>query len=311
MSVEPLSKPSADSLSVKDYRLAQLAYQEHSLLGSPQKDIEGEECGKVIGAFVNSSEAARKRNLVTVAAPIQKRISLSVITMQVCQLSHTTDALHLCLLGAWVSALGYRRPMMSVLSSSFRLVDQNSFDSNKPRVIRLPRSVATELTLLAVMMPLAISDLSAPYHPDIFCSDASADKGAFCTARIPTHLVPILWKTERSKGAYTRLLSPAEIALSRLDEPTYEQSSENIHPEKPLAFSYDFLEIYAGAALITQHLSLMGVVCGPPVELSFSSQYDMQHVHVVAWITFLLSEGRSFPLPTMHYLQNNAPPCSS
>ena len=143
LSVEPLSKPSADSLSVKDYRLAQLAYQEHSLLGSPQKDIEGEECGKVIGAFVNSSEAARKRNLVTVAAPIQKRISLSVITMQVCQLSHTTDALHLCLLGAWVSALGYRRPMMSVLSSSFRLVDQNSFDSNKPRVIRLPRNDAT------------------------------------------------------------------------------------------------------------------------------------------------------------------------
>ena len=292
LSVEPLGKSIAESLSVKDYRVAQLAYQEHSLLGSPQKDIEGQECGKVIGAFINSSEAARKRKLVTLAAPIQKRISLSVITMQVCQLSHTTDALHLCLLGAWVSALGYRRPMMSVLASSFRLVDQNCFDPNKPRVIRLPRCVATELTLLAVMMPLAISDLSAPYHPNIFCSDASADKGAFCTARIPEHLIPILWKTERSKGAYTRLLSPAEIALSRLDEPTYEQSLDSTHPEKPLAFSYDFLEIYAGAALITQHLSSMGVSCGPPVELSFSAQYDMQYVHVVAWITFMLSEGR-------------------
>lgn len=273
LSVENVHSDPSQSVSSQDFQKAQEAYTEHSLLGSPQKDIEGADCGRVIGAFVNSSKAARDRKLVTVAAPIQKRISLAVITMQVCQLTHTTDSLHLCLLGAWVSVLGYRRPLMSVLAHSFKLVDSRSFDPNNPQVIRLPRCVVTELTLLSVLMPLAVADLSAQYHhPEIFCSDASSQKGAYCSARIPERLIPILWKTERSKGAYTRLLSPAETVLARLDENVLCHPFVDESPQKPIAFHYDFLEVYAGA--------------------SFSAQYNMEYAHVAAWISFMLSEKR-------------------
>lgn len=292
LSVENVHSDPSQSVSSQDFQKAQEAYTEHSLLGSPQKDIEGADCGRVIGAFVNSSKAARDRKLVTVAAPIQKRISLAVITMQVCQLTHTTDSLHLCLLGAWVSVLGYRRPLMSVLAHSFKLVDSRSFDPNNPQVIRLPRCVVTELTLLSVLMPLAVADLSAQYHPEIFCSDASSQKGAYCSARIPERLIPILWKTERSKGAYTRLLSPAETVLARLDENVLCHPFVDESPQKPIAFHYDFLELYAGAALITRHLLDLGVSCGPAVELSFSAQYNMEYAHVAAWISFMLSEKR-------------------
>ena len=292
LSVESVHSEPSQSLSSQDFQKAQEAYTEHSLLGSPQKDIEGADSGRVIGAFVNSSKAARDRKLVTVAAPIQKRISLAVITMQVCQLTHTTDSLHLCLLGAWVSVLGYRRPLMSVLAHSFKLVDSRSFDPNNPQVIHLPRCVVTELTLLSVLMPLAVADLSAQYHPEIFCSDASSQKGAYCSASIPQRLIPILWKTERSKGAYTRLLSPAETVLARLDENVQCHPFVDESPQKPIAFHYDFLEVYAGAALITRHLLDLGVSCGPAVELSFSAQYNMEYAHVAAWICFMLSESR-------------------
>ena len=263
LSVEPACAAKESSVSSQDFRRSQVAYKEHDILGSPQKDIEGEESGRVIGAFVNSTKDARNRNLVTLAAPIQKRISLAAITVQVCQLSHTTDSLHLCLLGAWISVLGYRRPLMSVLSSSFKLVDSRTFNPSHPRIIKLPRSVVTELTLLATMMPLAMSDLSAPYHPEIFCSDASSTKGAFCRASISPELIPVLWKTERSKGAYTRFLSPAETVLSRFDESLHCHTFDAAAPQKPLAFHYDFLEIYAGAALITLRASSRVVLFVP------------------------------------------------
>ena len=126
--------------------------------------------------MVNSGEDATNRNLVTLSAPPCKRLSLSAITLQVSQLTHTTDSLHLCLLGAWVSALGYRRPLLSLLDRSFHLVDQNAFDANHPRMVKLPRAVACELCLVATLMPLAVTELSAPYHTEVFCSDASEKK---------------------------------------------------------------------------------------------------------------------------------------
>ena len=176
---------------------------------------------------------------------------------------------------------------------SFHLVDQNRFDQNHPRMIRLPRSVACELCLVATLMPLALTEISAAYHPDIYCSDASDAKGAFCKARVPEEIVRIVWKSERSKGAYTRLLSQAEVLLKRMDELDLVADDKPIaSPHKPIAFHFDFVEIFAGASLITTYMSKMGFVCGPPIELSASSQYNLEWNHVVAWITFLLGEKR-------------------
>ena len=292
VSVEPQEKPSQDSTASSVYRTAQRAYGDKGLLGSPQKDLDAVSLGKAIGATLNSSPEALSRKLVTLGAPPPKRISLSVITLQVSQLSHTTDALHLCILGAWVSVLGYRRPMLSLLSKSFHLVDQMRFDQNHPKLIKLPRSVACELCLVATLMPLAITDLSAAYHSEIFCSDASDKKGAFCKAVIPDEHIRALWKSERCKGAYSRLLSPSEVILKRMGELDFVSPEDIQTPQRPIAFHFDFLEIFAGASLITKYLSEMGFVCGAPVELSSLDQFNMKWPHVVAWITFLVAEKR-------------------
>ena len=76
-----------------------LAYEEHSLAGSPEKDLWGATSGKIIGAFLDSSEQATKNGLITVSSPKEKRYALSWVRLQLCQLPATTDSLHLCLLG--------------------------------------------------------------------------------------------------------------------------------------------------------------------------------------------------------------------
>lgn len=85
-------------------------------------------------------------------------------------------------------------------------------DANKPKLVGLPRQVANEFVLLACLAPLALSDLGAEDFPAVFATDASMHKGAICWAQSP-QVLRALWKSCKSKGSDTRLLSPAEQVL--------------------------------------------------------------------------------------------------
>ena len=78
-------------------------YSKHGIIGSDDKDIKGERRAKVIGAYVNASDQAQDRGHVLISAPPAKRYALAWVSFQLCQLTHTTDALHLCVLGGWTS----------------------------------------------------------------------------------------------------------------------------------------------------------------------------------------------------------------
>ena len=107
VSIEPDGTLPGHSQAYRDYLVSQQIYLRYKLLGSPHKDI----LGLSSGAWVNADESTRKRGLATVSAPPQKRLGLSHVTLAVSSLTHTSDSLHLCLVGGWVSAMGYRRPM--------------------------------------------------------------------------------------------------------------------------------------------------------------------------------------------------------
>lgn len=292
LSVESRDCKREDSNAHKVFVKSQRAYKSAGLLGSPSKDVDAETSGKLIGAFVNAAPSTLDRGLCTVGAPPAKRIALSHLTFEICKLSHTTDCLHLCVLGAWVSILCYRRPLMSLLNHSFRLVDMDAYNPDRPQLIPLPRKVACELAMVASLCVFAVFDLAAEYDPKLYCTDASSQKGAIVSTPAGRRIVEILWKSMRSKGAYTRLLSPAECVLKNLGElePSPEEKVPSI--ERPLAYHFDFVEIYAGASLISDCLNAKGFVCGPPIELSRSPQYDMQEVWIIEWLTFLVSEKR-------------------
>ena len=293
VSVEPNGVDNSESRARRCYDRAQEAYAATDLLGSPSKDVLGDNSGKIIGAFINSEPSTLARGLCTAGAPPQKRVSLSFITLAMCRLTHTTDVLFLCLLGGWVSVLSFRRPLMQILNKSFHLVNQNSVDQNKPQLIKLPRAVASELVLLAVLIPLAVCDLGAEYLDRIFCTDASNEMGAICSAPISREIAQALWRTCRSKGSYSRLLSPAEVILKRCG--VLEEKDPNvpvISIDRPLACNYDFLEVYAGAATITRQMDFLGYCCGPPIDLSNSEEFNLMWPHVLEWISSLVSSGR-------------------
>ena len=276
------------SMSRRCFETAKDTYESCKLLGSPDKDIDAES-GKVIGAHINAGSAASSYGLITVGAPPSKRYSLAMISLRVAQLSHTTDALHVCLMGGWSSTLLYRRPLMSLFSEGYKLVDATSIDPNHPKLIKLPRSVAQELCLAAVLVLFAVSNIAAPFSQKIYCSDASIEKGAYCSTTIGEELAEVLWKSTRSKGAYHRLLTPAESLARRLGLFEEKGDLQQSSPEKPIAFHYDFIEVFAGSSRISDALARLGLVVGPPVDLSHSPEYNMEWVHVISWLTFLAS----------------------
>lgn len=163
LSVENDGYISTSSVAHGLYQTSQDIYSKYGLLGSPQKDILGEECGKVIGAWINSSKEARSRGLATVSAPAQKRLGLSHVSLKIAQLAATTDVLHLCLVGGWASVMGFRRPTFSLFNHAYHLVSTSNYNPNKPRIIGLSRKVANELVLAAVLHPLMMTDIGCKY----------------------------------------------------------------------------------------------------------------------------------------------------
>ncbi|CAK9104540.1 Protein disulfide-isomerase 5-4 (AtPDIL5-4) (Protein disulfide-isomerase 7) (PDI7) (Protein disulfide-isomerase 8-2) (AtPDIL8-2), partial [Durusdinium trenchii] len=90
MSRESLSTTLEESRANAKIQKALQAYKDLGILGSPEKDVLSDKA-KIVGAVVNASHKARDQGLVTVGAPIEKRISLSVISLQLC--STTADEL--------------------------------------------------------------------------------------------------------------------------------------------------------------------------------------------------------------------------
>ena len=294
VSVEGALSEPMDSRAVALYLRAQEAYRSHALKGSTEKDVVGETRGKLIGAELNSTDEARKRGLVSLGVPVQKRLALSWMTLQIAQLLMVSDTLWLCCLGGWVSALAFRRPFMAVLQESFSFVDHNDYNPLKPKLKALPRRVAGEATLLAVLSPLMPSNLAADRHPYVFCSDASLEKCAVLQAEAPVELSRVLFKSCKSKGAYTRLQSRGEQVLKEVfgDEPERLPEERSHRVDRPLAYRFDFLEVFAGSAKVTAFVAKHPwVSVGPPIDLTYSTHYDLEAEFVMQWISHLLCNG--------------------
>ena len=110
------------SASHAQFLTASQAYADHEILGSKEKDVIGSDKAKVTGAELDTSAAVRELNMATLASPTTKRLALAYVSMELAKLRWTTDQLHLCLIGGWVHSLLFRRPMMSLLDSSFGFV---------------------------------------------------------------------------------------------------------------------------------------------------------------------------------------------
>ena len=287
ISIESPEVASHRSRSALLHSKALAVYETYNILGSPAKDIIGADKGKIIGAQLDSTPATRARGQCLLSAPSNKRLALAWVSIHVAMLTHTTDSLHVCLLGGWTSAMLFRRPFMSLIKGGYSLVAADSVDAQHPKLISLPRAICDELVMLAVMAPLMSSNLGAGLLSKIFATDASMEKGAVLEAEMQYDIAMTMHKALRSKGAYTRLSQVGDLIGEDL-----EHNDPVLEVERPLAHHYDFLELFAGAARISHFMSLKGWVVGPPLDISFSPEYDIKLEHVARWITFLISTKR-------------------
>ena len=299
ISREPRRLAPEQSAAARYFSQSQAVYKKYDLIGSPQKDVIGEKRARVIGAEINSNDHAARRGITSVGSPIGKRLSLSWVTFQIAQLPATTDSLHLCLLGGWTSMILYRRPFMSLLTAVHKLVDAASVDADAPKTVALPRSVANELCLMSVLAPLMVSDIAADFSEEIFATDPSNTKGAIVSTTTLPSVAQELWRCCRTKGAYSRLKTDYELLVERLG--IAEDVGEDVNappaafsgqrPAKPIAFKFDFIEIYAGSARVSSAASSMGLVVGPPVDIAYSGELDLSLVRVISWLSYMVTSG--------------------
>ena len=281
--------------AVRAFELAKAIYQKEGLLGSDPKDIRDASQAVLVGAELDASKATRALGLALSGAPKSKRLAMSCVTLELARLPATADHLHMCVLGGWVSILLYRRPLMSLLSRSFQLVDSSSVVPGHSRVIPQPRAIASELAMLSVLAPLAVADLSAPWSEALFATDSSDLKGAIVSAQVPATLTQRLWTSALKVSENARLLSRERAALMRFD-PEFEILPDPQRPSaarvrRPLALRFHFIEVGVGSGKVTARLRDRGWATGPVLNISESPEYDWSSAQVFLWVVHLVSSG--------------------
>ena len=302
------------SRSVGSLRRAKAVYEREGLIGSDEKDIVGALQFKVCGAEIDSSVQSARRGVVSAAAPRQKRFSLALLSAQVSSLPYTSDALHACLLGSWISVLMMRRQIFSVMNEVFHVVPAMQLDTDSPVLRPLSRAAAQEFALLACLAPIAVSNLAVPFSDHLYATDASMEKGGVVKARCSEKVLRALWRSADKKGSSVPMSSRAAHLLSEYEstheilpsqEGSWQQKQTEIQEvDRPLGLSFQFLEVCGGSGVVTAELVKLGVICGPVFDLSFSNKYDLRDKRIVEWIVHMMEQGRldSFLV---------APPCTS
>ena len=316
ISREPLSLAGheGDSLSVSAFKAAKSVYLREGLIGSDGKDVEGALNYKVCGAEIDSSVQSVRRGVVLAGAPLDKRMSLAVLSAAAASLPYTSDALHACLLGSWISILMMRRQVFAVLNESFKVIPQELLDTENPSLWPLPRAAAEEFLLLACLAPVAASNLAVPFPEALYATDASNEKGGIAEASCGEEVLRALWLAADRKGSSVPIEAGFREALSQYDplhevlptqkdgDPKGLRAVEEV--DRPLGLCFEFIEICGGSGVVTKELVKRGIICGPVFDLSFSDAYDLCDLRVLRWFIHMLESDRlrSFLV---------APPCTS
>ena len=75
---------------------------------------------------------------------------------------------------------------MAVLDFVFKTVPNEPSSPFEDALFHLPRRHANELALAAAILPVSSSNLLAPVSNQVFASDASQERGAFCSCEAPS-----------------------------------------------------------------------------------------------------------------------------
>ena len=302
VSPQPSSFPMERSNAFLHLARARAAYEKHSLPGSTEKDVVAARTFKAAGAEVDSSPEVGSLGLCLVGSPLQKRLGLGLLSLRLAVLEGISSRLASRVSGSWVSVLLYRRCIGSVVEDLFALGAKYEEDGGDV-IMPLTRRVSQELTFLAVLAPIAVSDLASSFSRRIFATDSSIEKGAIVETTLGGDVAKGLWLGGDRRGCYTKLQNPFRVLRKQvhpgLDEDLLEEGDEAEVEESPGAvvhrgtpFYFDFVEVCGGAGSVSHAMNLLGFSVAPTLDLSDSSHYDLKNHRLLEWIFHMLEEGR-------------------
>ena len=308
ISKQGLAKDRLSSAAATALARARLIYDEAKLLGSAEKDIEAACTFKAAGAEVISTMKAVNLGITTVGAPLAKRIGLSTLSLRAARLPSTTAKLLSRLAGNWVSVLLYRRCCNAWVDDLFRAA-ADAEDSGQNCAVHLSRKVADELTRLAILAPIIVSNIAVHQEPKIYASDASLGKGAFVSTEVPADVSEAIWLGSDKRGSYVTLDGFPRNLLAAAGEETYDdgglgEAALELGPSRALLLYYDFVEFFGGSARISKCLVQRGFTVAPPLDLDQSEHYNLSSPRLLEWCFYMLETGRFRSFMT-------EPPCTT
>ena len=203
--------------SIGRLKTAKQAYSDQCLIGSDEKDVIGADVFKFAGAEVVSSEESVRRGVVALGAPSSKRLGLALMSAAVASLRTTSDAVIASVVGSWVSVLLYRRPLMAVMNHLFQVIPPEELDTERSVLRPLRRSAAEELQILAVLAPVAMSNLAVPFSKEIYATDASNTGGGIAVADADEDVVKMAWRSADRKGGNVPLMRRTQAIIASHD----------------------------------------------------------------------------------------------
>ena len=188
---------SPDHVGPQRMAKARDAYSRAALQRNPKKAFNEDTLTRFWGVEIDGDKGMMRASSL-------RLWPITVITTRVCLLGLATVGLLEALAGAWVSLLGVRRKLFSVLDIIFEplvIADQKA-------VIRLSPELISEMMAAAVLGTLACVNLRAKFADFVVATDASLHWMAGVRASAPSRFTQELSRHCIRRGIWSRRLSP-------------------------------------------------------------------------------------------------------
>ena len=210
----------------REWDQAMAAYADSCGQPVPSKTQRRARAGRVWGAWLDGDRG-------TIGGPPERRAALALLTLRLAHCGWSSPALMRRLLGSWVFPLMFRRSAFSVADEVFRFaqgasaplvhdgaprVGELGGPPDPRRIARLPPAARAELSALALLAPILVTNLRAPVAPRLWCTDASMSAGAVVYADLPARAARELWRHRDARGAHVRL-SPGAPDPEEVESP--------------------------------------------------------------------------------------------
>lgn len=192
--VEVIKKGGAPVWSQDILHKADEAYAEAGLVTHPGKRTRFDDEGTIWGANLSSQRRS-------VGTEVEKLNGIAAVTLLTAFSGIGNATVLHRLIGSWIHPLSFRRPLMCCFERVFGWIT----DARPLKVAPLPGFVADELILVAVLSPLAFTDLGADIAPEVFLTDASCSHGAVVSAKVADDEAAYLWAQAQRRGVHVRL----------------------------------------------------------------------------------------------------------